>query len=96
MSDLRVVAAAIRENGIVYTVPRPGRHHTVMMHMRDAHGFTYVSGREQGFVLSDGTYADRERAYEVAKAAGQLIAREGGYRKGEVHEGPELYSEDVW
>jgi hypothetical protein len=50
----------------------------------------------QGFLLSDGTFADRKRAMVVARAAGQLIPRAGGYAEGEINNGTELFSEDVW
>jgi hypothetical protein len=41
----------------------------------------------QGFVLSDGSFADRQRAAAVAIEAGQIQA---------LRWPPDLYSEDVW
>lgn len=84
---LKVARAAIKLDGIVFSVPPPKRHHDVIRLIVDMGGETPVSG-EQGFVLSDGSFVDRYEAYKVAKRANQLISRSGS--------GPKLYSEDVW
>jgi hypothetical protein len=94
-AQLRVEAAAIRSDtgdGMVYSVPRPGRHHDVIRHMR-AHGYEGgVQGGLQGFVLSDGRFVMRKAALQVARKAGQLLERAptaGSWAHG-------LFSEDVW
>jgi hypothetical protein len=94
---LRVVRAAIRHRGHVYSLPQPARHYHVMHLIWDSRGHEYV-GMDQGFTLNDGQYVDRQTAHRVAKRAGQLIPREGGYRSGEVNDrdGSDLFSEDVW
>jgi hypothetical protein len=80
---------------LIFSVPRPGRHHNIayLMHRIDLHlDGPFGSGLvdyEQGFLLSDGSFATREHALEVAKAAGQIIARCGG----DEHA---LYSENLW
>lgn len=94
---LRVTRAAIRHRGQVYSLPPPARHHDVMRHTWATVGLGRVGG-DQGFVLNDGQYVDRKRAHAVAKRAGQLIPRAGGYRCGEVNDrdGSDLFSEDLW
>ena len=86
--QLRVVAAAIQlPSGAVLSMPPPARHHSIIHAERPSCG-----SRGQGFLLSDGTFADRKRAAEVAIAAGQLLERAptaGHWKHG-------LFSEDVW
>lgn len=99
-SSLRVVAAAIRwdlkdwqlvhaeARELILSVPAPGRHHNVKYLSRRL-GLDATGVEDQGFLLSDGTFATRERALEVAKAAGQIIRRCGGDER-------KLISENVW
>lgn len=87
-----VVAAAVRVDGVVYSMPPPNRHHNIlyMLHHKGLHPTTL---HDQGFVLSDGTYANRREAFDAAAVAGQALLRHlhpGGY------DGPDLYSEDLW
>lgn len=85
---LLVVAAAILDDdGIIYSVPAPGRHHDVISLMADAGIETPILG-EQGFLLSDGRFARRTAAKDVARKAGQLLERASKLK--------ELFSEDVW
>lgn len=72
---------------MVISLPFPARHHEI------AGKLDWVKRRvtESGFLLSNGEFASRLRAYAVAEAAGQLRPRDpDGYN------GPELYTEDVW
>lgn len=89
---LRVVAAALRvRGGLVLSVPQPGRHHHIIHAMRALGAEAPYEGA-QGFLLSDGSFADRHHAADVARAAGQLLDRAptaGGWHAG-------LFSEDVW
>jgi hypothetical protein len=86
-------AAILGSDGVVYSVPRPGRHNHVIRLMSQRHGWqpgdgpvAAVRGSTQGFVLSDGSFATREHAARVAFEAGQIDAfRMQG-----------LYSEDLW
>lgn len=83
---LSVVQAALCIDGLIFTAPRPARHGDLF----------YKSGRraqpdEQGFLLSDGSFAARERAWDVAIAAGQPILRDP-----EVKAANYLFSEDLW
>lgn len=78
------VAAAVKtSDGIVHFVEKPGRHHHVV------HGIFRSSKQRgvQGFVMSDGTFADRREAAAAAIESG-LIS--------ELPHPPNLYSEDLW
>lgn len=89
---LTVETVAIRIGEAVFSLPRPNRHHNVMWWLHTL-GISAGLMHDSGFVLSDGTYADRKRAMEVAKAAGQLIQREG---QTVPIAPPNLFSEDLW
>ncbi len=85
----RVVAAAILgHDGVPVSLPPPARHHDVIRHMVHVLGHSAPIDGEQGFMLSDGTFAHRRRARVFAELHGQLLPRAWGLR--------ELYSEDVW
>jgi hypothetical protein len=79
-----VVAAAIRFNRVVHSVPPPGRHHHVILKMRDE---GIVKPQEQGFVLSDGRFADRHVAAAAALQSKQIT---------KLSWPTSLYSEDLW
>lgn len=97
LEALRVIAAAIHAGGVTYSLPPPARHHNVLFSAGYQHHRTTMLGSdepmdgEQGFLLSDGTFATRERAWEVAVAAGQLLERAPTDGRGGT-----LFSEDVW
>lgn len=89
MSDLRIETAAIKtDDGTVWTLPRPARHHDVIRHIRDSGVKLPVGGDRQGFVLSNGQFARRKPALRVAIRAGQIL-------NGRVIGGI-LTSEDLW
>jgi hypothetical protein len=83
---LTVETAAIRIGEAVFTLPRPNRHHNVMWWLHVL-GITSGQIHDQGFVLSDGTYANRIVAARAAKAAGQVV---------KMVSPPHLFSEDLW
>ena len=83
---LHVVQAAMMIGGVLCTLPRPPRHSDLMRWCPSP-----ARPEDQGFLLSDGTFATRERAWAVAKAAGQAILR-----RPEVQCGAGLFSEDLW
>lgn len=85
---LTVTNAAIQLNEVVYKVPIPGRHHDVIREMATIHKLPTPIRGTQGFVLSDGTFASRIKARQVAFEAGQILEGCGKFK--------ELYSEDVW
>lgn len=84
MADLTVLQCALAHGDRIYTMPRPARHAQLIQ----AFDETYL---DQGFLLSDGTYAGRHRAYQVARMADQILPR-----KPDGYDGPELFSEDLW
>ena len=97
----RIIASAIRFNGAVHSVPRPGRHHDVIRHIVDTNPAIQTVGGEQGFIAGDGAsqgrFVDRLEARKIAEAAGQIIA---GRRDKDgvpyVAQDDTLFSEDVW
>lgn len=84
---LTVLNAAILYNEVIFTLPRPNRHHHIV-HAMHAMGLPKSANREQGFILSNGTWADRSLAWEIAKNANQF--------KGKPHHEYHLFSEDLW
>jgi hypothetical protein len=87
-AGLRVLQCALVCGDVILTMPRPSRHHTLMHEAHDRFGNGH---HESGFLLSDGSYAGRKRAYAVAFVAGQILPRQPGQ-----YNGPDLYSEDLW
>jgi hypothetical protein len=87
---ITIVCAAIREKstGIVFSLPKPKRHHHIL-HALHAIGTQPAPNAyyDQGFITSEGIFVGRvEAAHIVLKAsqATQLISP------------PALYSEDLW
>jgi len=82
-----ITKACTKYNGQLYV----GWRHCFIGHQMIADGvcpIPYPSGKAQGFVTSDGEWADRKEALRIAKEAGQTIVDVGP--KGE------LYSEQLW
>lgn len=93
MSGLRIVGVAhlYRLEGdddpravpVMIAAPPPARHHNL---------FALVGGRapdDSGFVLSDGSFASRCRAADIAISAGQTTAER-------MTVPGKLFSEDLW
>lgn len=81
---MRIVAVAMKlDSGLIVTMPPPARHHTVL-HAAP----TRMHYAEQGFLTSDGSFATRMQALEIARLSGQIL-RETAPQQG-------LFSEDVW
>lgn len=92
----RVVCAAIRaaDGSLLLGI----RHYSRDMHAqiearRDGEKFVYRHDEDQGFVDQYGVWMGREEAYQVAKAAGQLVHPE---LCGSALDGPKLYSEGLY
>lgn len=83
-----ITEAAVRREGEVWSVPRPGRHHNVLQLVSLRVG-REREGWEQGFLTSSGRFVDRYEAFKIATAANQIIEKTPG-PKGM------LFSEDVW
>jgi hypothetical protein len=104
--DTRIAAAAVRLNvpsdlgavkagdPLILTMPPPARHHTILHAMASLGMDHHVTPADQGFILSDGTWADRKRALEIATAAGQLVQNPSADRC--PISPPNLFSEDMW
>jgi len=95
ISGLCVVASAVKQDGIIWSVPAPGRHHHVLEHMRNC-GVELNIGTQildQGFLLSDGTFATRITAKRIAVIAGQYHPATDHFSFPKLKE---LYSEDLW
>jgi hypothetical protein len=86
----KVVAAAIKdEHGEVWHLPPPARHHDVLTHMVRSGAKDPVPDA-QGFLMSDGTFADRRRAKVCAEFNRQIEWVPNGPRL------MQLFSEDLW
>ncbi len=88
MTDVRIVAAAMRYKGVIASLPAPKRHNDIIHEIasRILPVEWPVSG-ETGFLTSTGEFVGRQDAMRIAIRAGQLP---------EDHEDPNLYSEDLW
>ena len=86
-----VGVALLLPSGALLTRSLPHRHHHLIQDLHQLNPEASMEHVAQGFLLSDGTYASRKRAWDVAKAAGQLMARAPTDKRGGT-----LYSEDVW
>ncbi len=102
IAGLRVIAAAYevlpalndpRSLRTIISAPPPARHHNLCgleYHLKERGMIVNEqTTRNSGFLLSDGTYADRHRAAEVAIAAGQVTADA-------MTVSGMLFSEDLW
>lgn len=86
-----VCVAFLLRSGVVLSAPRPARHHHLIYHTAVISRWVWrlcQRGHVQGFLLSDGSFADRDRAGVVAFEAGQITEHRLG--------SPHLFSEDVW
>ncbi|HYX22471.1 MAG TPA: hypothetical protein VFA98_16625 [Thermoanaerobaculia bacterium] len=79
-----IVAVAIQHRGKTYSLPRPNRHHHVILHIVSTTGASHVDG-EQGFLDDEGNFLSRAMAAGHAFACGQIKEEKKG-----------LFSEDVW
>jgi hypothetical protein len=87
-----ITHVAIRFNGIIYSLPKPNRHHNVIRHIVDTTGVKYVDahGIDQGFLDDTGAYLNRKQALRHALTCMQVKENTMGPKLGE------LYSEDIW
>lgn len=84
---MKIIAAAIKKNGIVFTGVRHGH---IIQSMVDVGFITdmkrdYVHSHEQGFIDEHGDFWDRTESRQIAIHAGQIQPDHGT-----------LYSEDLW
>jgi hypothetical protein len=89
----KIVGVAIKaEDGTVYSLPKPNRHHNVIELMSNL-GIPWPVTKNtiQGFILDDGDFVDRRIGLCVAGRAMQFLPG-----KGHLKGIRELFSEDVW
>lgn len=89
MERITHVACKWQEHFLYKMLP-PNRHHNCFREMQKR-GFTAWGTEETGFWTSEDRYVDRKEAWQIAKAAGQLLERAPTDGRGGT-----LYSEDVW
>ena len=73
----QAIAAAVKtDDGVIHFMPPPHRHHHTVhaLHRASADDGLIVARGEQGFVMSDGTFAGRTEAAKAAIEAGQITA----------------------
>lgn len=94
MSHSTIVAAAIKSDydGLIYHVPKPGRHSDVIFMLAEQGLPTPITG-EQGFITSKGSFVDRHLALSIAYLAKQITQEQYNKAKESTYE---LFSEDVW
>lgn len=85
---MKITTAAIRLGKLIVTLPRPYRHPDICMELESLNvAYALIYAGAQGFLTSEGEFVNRRQAFEIAKAAGQLIGHQ---------ETNELYSEDIF
>lgn len=84
--------AAIFVDGEIWTLPRPARHHNIIMAINDVRktaGETIIRAHgEQGFIDDSGVFLDRKQARSHAELCDQLTKP--------LIAPPNLFSEDLW
>ena len=84
-APLKIVAAAIKQNGVIYTGQR---HHLIIRDIVHMAKIRPVTG-EQGFVASDGLFYNRVKSRKIAVKANQIVDPL-------PHNPDELFSEELW
>lgn len=87
----KIIAAAIRYEGVTYSRPAPAHHHHVMSfvgeHFPSDRGADIAALGDQGFIDESGYFLDRKSAAERAVELGQIK---------QSRFGAELFSEYLW
>lgn len=79
-----IAAAAVKRDGLTYSLPRPYRHSHLVLAFQKISG-TPLAESEQGFMTSTGRFVARKVAARLALAAGQISTEVG-----------ELQAENLW
>lgn len=83
-----IVSAAIQdERSIIYSMPKPKRHHDIIYAMVRAR-IKESDDHKKGFLTSEGRFVDRVEGLEIAEAADQIPGSQAGFTK--------LYTESLW
>lgn len=92
---IEIDSAAIKWEGVIYTLPRPNRHSDLLRHFAKMFPDRrpVFPGGEQGFLTNELTprFVNRRDALLIARDAGQLRVR--GL---EPSTSRELFTEDLW
>jgi hypothetical protein len=85
-----ITHVAIRFDGIIYSLPKPNRHHHVIKLIVDTTDAKMVDshGEDQGFLDDTGKYLTRKEALDIALVNGQMRDDRPIYN--------ELFSENLW
>lgn len=70
-----VAAAALRVDGVVWTLPRPAYHVHVLRAYADVNG-RVPRDEEQGFVTSTGRFVDRAEAGRLVGRFGPILSED--------------------
>jgi hypothetical protein len=88
-----ITHVAVRVDGVVWSLPKPFRHHHIIRVIADLTGATHIdcseSRGDQGFLDANGQYLDRKHALARALTLKQVL-NEDDIRCGM------LFSEDLW
>lgn len=101
-----IVAAAIKINGLIMTMPQPARHHDILRQWVDVQNRVLGNcGIErmyipeiQGFIDDNGIFYSRKAAMDHCYKVDQPLTRRNALlAEGKnIYQGDELYSEDLW
>ena len=85
-----IEAAAILRDGVIWTLPKPARHHHIIAAMND------VDGRKEGIIQAHGEqgFIESQNFYNRKDAA--MIAQDCGQLKKLLIAPPNLFTEDLW
>lgn len=87
---ITVTTAACRFAGLCFTAPRPARHGDILRMMRNCGvPIENVRASQQGFMMSDGTFRNREDALGFARENKQIIKDCSPGSK-------DLFTENLW
>lgn len=92
-----IVAAAIRINHAIISMPAPARHHDILRQIGGLYdpeprpSWTFEA-EVQGFVTDGGVFLDRREACAHVLECGQPLR----LRRPDGYQGDELFSEDLW
>lgn len=83
----KIDCVAIRKEDRVWSLPKPKRHYHIIAMMNEEGVKPHDA--EQGFLLTDGTFVDREEARKIALEYGQISDLKTYNKR-------DLFSEDLW
>ena len=83
-----IAAAAIKYRGIIVSMPRPARHHTIISALFNLWSIRTGGNGKQGFITDKGEFVDRKEGLRIARDNNQIIHKHGNEN--------ELFSEDMW